>query len=997
MELNSFAEKKAEEAVKLFAFQGINLPLIKDKLAVILAKIGANGIFDEYTKHDISHVNGVLSLLDKIIPSQTKEIMTGADWLMITLAVYFHDMGMFVSKEEYEARDLNSEYVDFKTSLLSKVDLKDKLLAMTSDNRERFMYQEFVRHNHGRRVKSWIENTGDIVSNGFQTELSEMLKGFDNELKESLALVCESHQVDDLDIDALDVNKAFGSSDEETSNLLYVSLLLRTADLLHITHDRTPSTEYNVIDVKDPFSQIEWVKQHSVKQVNIYYDKDEEGNIDKTKQPSKFEVQACFYDPIAYFSFDSYLNYAEKEIEKNHHIYDKVKGRTTKAYNYPWIGINRDKIVGKGFETRKLYFEIDKKKILDLLMGHTLYNDTTVVLRELVQNGIDACRLFNSTLKSTAHYEPKIKISYDKVKHELKVQDNGTGMSRDTIFRHLLRVGCSRYQDPDFINEHPTFHSISHFGIGLLTCFMVCDDVDIYTKEAGGVTRLLQIKDLHGNFIMRDEKTDHEILDEKHGSTFILRLRPSIETKDFKALVKKWIVLPSVQVTYCVDGVEDKVGFDSAKEYIYAQLASQGIMESDSNYKVEVVKENGVEVTSLLRKDPLTKIWRLCDNHDFDFSRDTPLVGTCIEGIRVTSYTPGFKTFAYVSIANCVGENAPYTNVARTSIERGVKYDKMLRAVYRSFLKIVDDQIKKLTSSYSLTWASAEICYVLNKMVEDNFGRNSILSQEIFDECAKEIAFLAIEDKTSRKLLSLNEFPNEIWTIENKAYNAATDIMREVKDSSRTALKVLAECTENFKDDSVENIFPNQYTTSYVDNLFYSGFEISSLNGDRNQRKLSLCWKRKDVSKKSDWLIVNVSRRYARRVVENKIFIPLSKDCFDYARNKEDFAVLSSKACIIIPETPFYEVVKKIFVSFDKLSNRKADDLSSFIVHYIHVLSKKKNEDTRRYVESQEEFSDNFWQGLPVTKQEFLDAIPTGPITVFSNEAYYTHDEDLYF
>lgn len=44
MELNSFAEKKAEEAVKLFAFQGINLPLIKDKLAVILAKIGANGI-----------------------------------------------------------------------------------------------------------------------------------------------------------------------------------------------------------------------------------------------------------------------------------------------------------------------------------------------------------------------------------------------------------------------------------------------------------------------------------------------------------------------------------------------------------------------------------------------------------------------------------------------------------------------------------------------------------------------------------------------------------------------------------------------------------------------------------------------------------------------------------------------------------------------------------------------------------------------------------------
>lgn len=584
------------------------------------------------------------------------------------------------------------------------------------------------------------------------------------------------------------------------------------------------------------------------------------------------------------------------------------------------------------------------------------------------------------------------------MKRELKVQDNGSGMSRDTIFKHLLRVGCSRYQDPDFINEHPSFHSISHFGIGLLTCFMVCDDVDIYTKEVGGVTRLLQIKDLHGNFIMRDERTDSEILEGKHGSTFILRLRSSIDTKDFKTIVKKWIVLPSMQVTYSVDGDEEKVGFDSAKDYIYAQLASQGIMESDANYKVDIVKENGIEVTSLLKKDPLTKVWRLCDNHDFDISRDTSLVGTCIEGIRVTSYTPGFKNFAYVSIANCLGENAPYTNVARTNIERGVKYDNMLRAVYRSFLKIVDDQTRDLTASYSLTWASAEISYVLNKMAEDNFGRNCILSQEIFDECAKEISFLTIEDQTARKLLSLNDFPNKVWTIENRAYNAATDIMREVKDSSHTAMKILGECTENFcADDTLECVFPNQYTTNYVDNLFYSDFEISSLNGDRIHRKLCICWKRKENGGKSNWMIINVSRRASRRVAENKIFIPLSKDCFDYSKNKDDFAILSSKVCILIPETPFYEVVKRIFESFDKLNNRRADDLSYFIIQYIHVLSKKKNEDVRRYIDSQDEFTESFWNGLPITKQEFLDAIPVNPISVFSNDVYYTHEEDLYF
>ena len=998
MDLNSFVEKKAEEALKLSAFKNINLSLIKDKLGVILSKIGSNGIFDEYTKHDISHVNGVLGLLDKIIPDETKNIMTGADWLLITLAVYFHDMGMFVSKDEFDARNTNDEFLSFKELQVSNLNLKGKLAVMSEDNRERFLYQEFVRHNHGNRVKAWIENTGDCISKGFQTELSEMLKGFDEELKECLALICESHQSDDLDINALDMNKAFGPSDDETANLLYASLLLRTADLLHVTSDRTPSTEFNVIDVKDPFSQTEWVKQHSVKQVNIYYEKDEAGDIDQTKMPSQFEIQATFHDPVAYFSFDSYLNYAEREIQKNHQIYDKNKGRINKAYLYPWNGINRDKISGKGFETKKLYFEIDKKKILELLMGHTLYNDTTVVLRELIQNGIDACRLFSSTLKSTAKYSPEIKITFDNNTRELKVQDNGTGMSYSTIFNHLLRVGCSRYRDPDFMNEHPQFHSISHFGIGLLTCFMVCDDVDIYTKEEGGVTRLLQIKDLHGNFIMREERSSSEILGEKHGSTFILRLRPTINTEKFKEVVKKWIVYPSVKVSFCMDGVEESIGYESAKDFIYAQLASQGITEDDTNYRVEVTEEGGIEVASLLKRDGVSNTWRLCEYHDMKFSCENPFVGICIEGIRVTSRTPGFRSLAYVSVANCVGESAPYTNVARTSIEHGEKHDNMLRAIYRSFLKNIENQVTDLSNSYSFTWASSEICYELNRVVDNNYVHNIIESREIFDSCVKELSFLTIENNDSRILQSISKFSDKVWTIENKAYAAATEIMKEVKEPSKTALQITQNYVELFKDEKIEDVFPNQYTTNYIDGLFYSEFEISHINGNNEHRMLNICWSRKTNFNEHNWLVLDVSRRYTRYIKENKIFIPLKKDCFDYSGNKNDFAVLSSKGCILIPEIPFYEVLKNIYMSFDNLyDNRKADFLSSFICMFIKDLFKKKKEDICRYIEAQEEFSDSFWKGLPVTKQEFLDAIPSTPISVFCNDVYYTHEEDYLY
>ena len=59
MEINrekfSKAEKKAEVANSLRAFISVNLVDIKTKIATLLGLIGRNEIFDEYTKHDISH------------------------------------------------------------------------------------------------------------------------------------------------------------------------------------------------------------------------------------------------------------------------------------------------------------------------------------------------------------------------------------------------------------------------------------------------------------------------------------------------------------------------------------------------------------------------------------------------------------------------------------------------------------------------------------------------------------------------------------------------------------------------------------------------------------------------------------------------------------------------------------------------------------------------------------------------------------------------------
>src|SRR5258708_32144833 len=91
--LETKAEHEAEKASKLPAFDGINLIGIKRKTEEILSLIGRGGIFDQYTRHDIGHINEMLKALDWIVRSETGHRMSPAYWLLIEFAITLHDLG----------------------------------------------------------------------------------------------------------------------------------------------------------------------------------------------------------------------------------------------------------------------------------------------------------------------------------------------------------------------------------------------------------------------------------------------------------------------------------------------------------------------------------------------------------------------------------------------------------------------------------------------------------------------------------------------------------------------------------------------------------------------------------------------------------------------------------------------------------------------------------------------------------------------------------------
>ena len=224
--LHTFVEKKAAEAENLGAFQGIKLIYIRNQVEKMLALIGQDGFFDQYTRHDISHIDGMLKIIEWIIPDNTKEHMSKADWLMLVLAVYFHDMGMLVTTEEFESRDKDSAFVEYKNQALAGnlgIEYRDNILDMDSDG-ERFMYQEYVRCQHATRIKRWVsgiyydqppEECKSIIDN-----INEILGHLDAKFRRDLGLVCESHHLDDLDNFAkYNPCTRYGNSDDERVNL----------------------------------------------------------------------------------------------------------------------------------------------------------------------------------------------------------------------------------------------------------------------------------------------------------------------------------------------------------------------------------------------------------------------------------------------------------------------------------------------------------------------------------------------------------------------------------------------------------------------------------------------------------------------------------------------------------------------------------------------------------------------------------------------------------
>lgn len=862
--LHTHAESEAKKAEALPAFSGFNLLHIKRQVATLLGLIGRDGIFDQYTVHDISHIDHMLTSLDWIIPEATKSIMSPTDWLMTVLAIYFHDMGMLVTAEEYDKRAY-SDFPRYRDETLfagnSGADYRAKVGTLPPDRAERFLYQEFVRHKHAERIRAWVigharEDLG--IADNMVEEIDALLNLLGPQFRRDLGLICESHHLNDLnDLKKYKPSQPYGNSDAETANLQYCAVLLRTADLLHVTSNRTPSVAFRVINPTDPISQQEWAKQMAVTRVRPKLGTDDEGVPSETAPKDTVEVHAYFRNEDGFFGLTSFLSYASDELKKSHEWISNTKKHQNARHEFPWRKIDDSNIETEGFIRDTFEFAINQTRILDLLTGHTLYNDTRVVLRELVQNAIDAIRIQHFPDPPTSG---KIQLEWDTKDRTLKVTDNGTGMTQRVISDFLLNVGTSRYQDPEFKKEYPTFESISRFGIGVLSTFMVADSVDVITcHPEDEQARQLTLRSVHGKYLIRFLDKSHPDVQRlaPHGTQFVLKVRPSVEMPDVLETAKLWIVVPDCEVTGKVDSQPSiNIGHKSPAGALIELLSGAGIraeighdtkapQELDSGTVRVIEREsNGVTVAYAIEWTRYFREWSFV-TADRLKRGDSPSLslGTCIEGIRVETATPGFKGTSILSIANVKGPNAPKTNVARSGLEITPERDAMLREIYGIYRNHVAQEITELHSnrSFSLTWAVSEAQFLLAPILDASDGE--ALSSNLFEEALSELRVLPVETKSGRTAISPASLAREpeFWTIDCALFHIAEPLIREAGKSASLSGIVETLNVPGFQlppSKMLCGVRPSDYFGSYA----YRKREVDRIVIFPDQRRIDLRW-----------------------------------------------------------------------------------------------------------------------------------------------------------
>lgn len=325
---------------------------------------------------------------------------------------------------------------------------------------------DYIRRRHPLTSARYIRNAAPLFYNIIGEAWSD-------KMVQDLAIICQAHG------EEVGFVKERLSTDarycpNENANLQFVAMMLRMGDICHYSFDRAPLIIRNAKVFQSDYSYREW----AVKAASVKYD----------IKDNTISYFAYCDTPEKYYKLQGYIDWIDKEINNFCNIQRSWESKYKLSIkDVDRAGVNYDEKTFK--PVRGKQFTLQQNKIIKLLMGVGLYKDPYASLRELYQNAMDACKCMQhkeQALGREYHGQIEFGLESDEANTYLYCSDNGVGMTDYVIENYLLKIGNSYYKSSDFYREQATWNTdfvpTSQFGIGILSCFMIADRIEILTK-----------------------------------------------------------------------------------------------------------------------------------------------------------------------------------------------------------------------------------------------------------------------------------------------------------------------------------------------------------------------------------------------------------------------------------------------------------------------------------------------------------------------------------
>jgi len=575
----------------------------------------------------------------------------------------------------------------------------------------------------------------------------------------------------------------------------------------------------------------------------------------------------------------------------------------------------------------KRKFDAEVGKVLQLMI-HSVYENHSIFLRELISNASDACEKLR--YEAMTHHDLlgdtlEITVKIHKEDNMLTIEDNGIGMSEDELINNLGTIASSgtqkfletlsstqtsKQQGASQSGAETSSKFIGQFGVGFYSVFMVAAQVKVYSTKLHSDQTYIWQSDGSGEY----EVFPHS-LTLKRGTVVELTLKPTeIEYLD-KHTIKHIIKTYSDHIAFPIHLIDEegKIEQINTGQALWRKKPSEITEEEYSDCYHYLAKtpdtpfmtihthiEGTVSYTSLLFV-PTVKPYDL-----FHPDRKTR-VKLYIKRVFIAddnvSLIPKYLRF----LRGVIDSDDLPLNISRESLQHNSNAHKISQSIVKKVLSSLKKKAEEEKEEYLKFWN------IFGEVLKEGLCKIALPEKESLLEICR-----FYSTKSDDDLISLQEYIDRMAEGQNEIYYLTGEKLESLRINPQL---------EGFKErgievlllkDTVDDFWVNainQYKNKELQLITRENLNLESVtkeNGETNDAN-------QEVQKEDEEVLTYIKSQLGSRVSKVVASVKL----------------VSSPACLSIPDGAMNIKMEKMLMEQKQLSRRSSKILEINTKHPI--------------------------------------------------------------